>query len=261
MYPQILPNDLFDSVRRKIEANKHGRTSVKVEYLLRHKLKCGYCGENINGECGTTSKGERIYYYKCNGRKKRVNDCNKSIIKKDLIENIVIDSIIKELSRPQNIDYIVDQIMKVQEELSKQNPNLTILVKEQKQLKSKLDNIVKAIEMGVINKTTNQRMKELEEQLEEIAKQILIEKSKNSIKLTEKEIREYYVNALQLEPKILINYIVKEVKLFDDKVEIIFNSPIKKSPDSQGFLLYKNFKSFHSSKYRTEHLMIEIYID
>ena len=60
-----------------------------------------------------------------------------------------------------------------------------------------------------------------------------------SVKLTEKDIREFFVQALNLEPKLLISYLVKEVRLFDDKVEIQFNSPINKSPDdSQGFLFY-----------------------
>ena len=34
-------------------------------------------------------------------------------------------------------------------------------------------------------------------------------------------------------------YLVKEIRLYDDKIEMQFNSPILKSPDeSQGFLLY-----------------------
>ena len=96
-----------------------------------------------------------------------------------------------------------------------------------------------AIEKGIINSTTGKRMKELESKLEELEKKLLVEKSKVSVKLTEKDIREFFVQALNLEPKLLISYLVKEVRLFDDKVEIQFNSPINKSPDdSQGFLFY-----------------------
>ena len=32
----------------------------------------------------------------------------------------------------------------------------------------------------------------------------------------------------------LVNYLVKEIKFYNDKVEITFNSPIIKGPDNQG---------------------------
>ena len=37
----------------------------------------------------------------------------------------------------------------------------------------------------------------------------------------------------------LINLLVKEIVLYDDKIEIYYNNPTTKSPDeSRGFLLY-----------------------
>lgn len=57
-----------------------------------------------------------------------------------------------------------------------------------------------------------------------------IEKSKQTIKLTEADIRKYYVQILKAEPQMLINYFVKEVVLYDDRIEIHYNSPLKTSP-------------------------------
>jgi hypothetical protein len=38
----------------------------------------------------------------------------------------------------------------------------------------------------------------------------------------------------------LIEYLIKEIKLYEDKIEVIFNSPINTSPDeSQGFIFYE----------------------
>ena len=37
----------------------------------------------------------------------------------------------------------------------------------------------------------------------------------------------------------LISYLVKEIKLYNDKAEIIFNSPLKKSPNSDSYFLYR----------------------
>ena len=76
-------------------------------------------------------------------------------------------------------------------------------------------------------------LRELENRQAELERQILIEKSKTAVRLTEKQIREFYSKALALEPKLLINYLVKQVTLYDDKIEIQFNAPINISPDDE----------------------------
>lgn len=44
--------------------------------------------------------------------------------------------------------------------------------------------------------------------------------------------------ALKLEPKLLIDYLIKEIRFYDDKIEIIFINPIKISPDkNQSFFI------------------------
>lgn len=57
MYPQIVPTEIYENVRRKTETNKYGTRSVEVVYLLRNKIKCGYCGSPISAECGTAKNG------------------------------------------------------------------------------------------------------------------------------------------------------------------------------------------------------------
>ncbi len=47
-----------------------------------------------------------------------------------------------------------------------------------------------AVEQGVVNNTTNKRMKGLENQIEELERQILIEKSKTILKLSKEDIKE-----------------------------------------------------------------------
>lgn len=119
---------------------------------------------------------------------------------------------------------------------------LTFLQKELRQVETSLNNIVAAIERGVISNTTTKRLQELEKQQENLQRQILIEKSKTTVRITEKEIRAYFEQALSLEPQMLINYLVKQIILYDDKMEIIFNSPMQDgigSDNSQGFSFYK----------------------
>lgn len=71
---------------------------------------------------------------------------------------------------------------------------------------------------------------------EELQKLIAKEKSKSPVLLTADDIRNYYVQALRLEPKLLINYLIKEIVLFKDKIEIHYNSPVNIGPDeNRGF--------------------------
>lgn len=69
IYPQIVPQETFDIVRKKVNCNKYGKRSDEITYLLKDKIKCGYCGKSIVGDNGTSRQGERKYYYKCRGRK------------------------------------------------------------------------------------------------------------------------------------------------------------------------------------------------
>ena len=48
------------------------------------------------------------------------------------------------------------------------NSILKVLLKEHKQVENTLNNIMKAIEQGIINNTINKRMKDLENELAEL---------------------------------------------------------------------------------------------
>ena len=240
MYPQIVPDEIFERVRNITESNKHGKRSVEVTYLLRHKLICGYCGQSVIAENGTARNGERRYYYKCRGRKARVNDCKKAAVPKEELERLVLDAVIGQLKEPVLMDKLVNAILAEQEKRNKENSALLVMQREQRQNEIALDNIMKGIERGIMNNTTNKRMKELEARQEELERLILIEKGKQVRQFTEQEVREYYEQALRMEPQMLINFLIEKIVLFDDKIEIYYTSPITKSPDDgQGFCIDK----------------------
>lgn len=103
---------------------------------------------------------------------------------------------------------IITNILKVQEQ-GNLNSLLSSLAKERKQTEITLNNVMKAVEQGIINNTTNKRMKELEFQIEELDRQILIQKSKNAFNVSKEDIEKYYLQAIELEPKLLIDYLIK----------------------------------------------------
>lgn len=233
IYPQIVPQEIYDIVRKKVNCNKYGKRSIEITYLLKDKIKCGYCGKSIIGENGTAHNGERKYYYKCRGRKSKLNDCRKQAIRKDILENIVLENVIEQIQKANNLDYIVNGLMQEQERQAQANIVLNLLCKEQRQTENAIQNIMTAIENGGTSNTAMKRLRELENRQSELEKQIAVEKSKTAVQLTEKQIREFYNQALALEPKLLINYLVKQITLYDDKIEIQFNAPIKVSPDDE----------------------------
>ncbi len=119
----------------------------------------------------------------------------------------------------------------IQDELAKESQSIKLLEKEKRQPETALNNLMSAIEQGIISNTTNKRLHELETKLEETENNILKEKAKATHTLTRSQMKEYYLKALKLEPQLLIDYLVEEIVLYDDKVVIKYNSPIKNGPD------------------------------
>ncbi len=236
IYPQIVPQNVFDMVRLKIESNHYGKRSTEVVYLLRNKMKCGYCGSPVSAECGTAKNGEKKRYYKCLGRKNG-NGCTKSQARKEVLEQYVLDNVIQQLQS--NMDYIVNTLLELQDNHIKASSVLTRLVKEQRQTENAIQNIMSAIENGGTSNTAMKRLRELETLSEEIEKQIRIEKAQSAFKLSKQEITDYYKHGLEQSPQMLINLLIKEIQLFDDKMVIVYNSPKTMSLDeSQGFSFY-----------------------
>ena len=155
---------------------------------------------------------------------------------------------------------LVERLLKIQEKQLNFENRLSRLLKERKQIENSLNNIMLAVEMlaiekGIMNNTTNNRMKELETKQEEIDKQILLEKSKTILKVSKNDMLNYYKQASELMPDILVNYLIKEIIVYDDKLEIKYNTPFKINPDNQGFLFAKITRTF-----RNRDIQIECYI-
>ena len=251
MYPQIVPPELYDKVRAIVERNKCGRRSVKATYLLRLKLRCGYCGRPISAECGRGRDGNPNRYYKCLGRKKDNNGCNKKQVKKEELENLVVNAIVEEIGKPDVLDELVAELLKRQDEQLANNSTLSMLIKEKAKVDKMLENIVAAISNGIVSRTTNAKLQELEKQQEDLDRLIHIEQNKQSVRMTESEIRAFYQKALLLEPKMLISSLVKEIVLYDDRMDIYYNTPFKTSPDdSRGSSFYTGIWYMHKKKPR-----------
>ena len=119
--------ETYARAMEKSAVREYGKRSTEVIHYLRNKLKCGYCSCPITGETVTARNGSLKRYYKCSGRKHH-NGCQKATVKKEQIEDMVISTIIKELSKPEILDSIVNNLLEVQEKQLVKNGVIRLLI-------------------------------------------------------------------------------------------------------------------------------------
>ena len=117
-------------------------------------------------------KSGNFEYYESNKTLAEIMGKSESTVKR------YIDELVKELRKPQNMNSLVDILTNMQNKIDDTNTNLQMLIKEQKQVQNSLNNLVSAIEQGIVSKTTGTRLKELENQLETLEENIAIERNK-----------------------------------------------------------------------------------
>lgn len=221
IYPQIIPDELFETVRNKVENNKYGKHKPNVVYLFKNKLKCGYCEHSVNSDAGTSKNGTIMRYYKCSG--KRISKtCPLKPIRKELIEDLVVNAIIDTFATNDLIVTIAKRIIEVRNKRLENDSVLNLLNKDISKIDNKIANIMTAIESGIFTTSTKTHLEELEKQKEELEGKLLIEKTRVKMIITEDDIIAHLKTALKKKPKQMIDMLVKEIKLYNDKIEIYF---------------------------------------
>lgn len=93
----------------------------------------------------------------------------------------------------------------------------SLLAQREKAQKS-LNNLLKAIEEGILTAATKTRMTELEEQIALLDIKIEGETQKEEQVITKDQVIAYLRNIAKYEPRFLINVFVKEIVLYNDKI-------------------------------------------
>ena len=261
IYPQIIDKDLYERVRVKSKSLQHGGISTITNYIFSRKLVCGYCGNNINGSSGISKNGERKYYYRCNGRKKNSRSCPKTALSKRRFENFVIIKIIGELNKTKVMNILLDRLLDIQNDKTKVNEQIQNLKQEQQQAKTSLKNMMKNIKQGINSQTLINRIKELTEQIETIEKNILTIKNKPQTTFTREQLQNYYSEKLQKNGREIAALLVNKMRLYNDKIEILLNSPINNNFDnSQNSFYVTTIENPFSNKKFVKLLTIEYFI-
>ena len=224
--PAIVDKDLFEEVQQKIKKNSRAPARHKAEddYLLTTKLFCGMCGAMMFGECGTGRNKVVHHYYKC-ATAKRFKTCKKKTVRKEWLEDLVIAETMKLIQDDAVIDAIVAEVMELQDQ---ENTTLPLLEKQMREVENGIENMLNAIQAGVLTNSTKSRLEKLEAQQKELAIRIAEEKIARP-RLSENQVRFWLTRFRKLDPNVkshretLINTFVNAVYLYDEKVLITFN--------------------------------------
>ena len=213
-------------LQEKLAKNKKAPARHKAEddYLLTTKLFCGDCQSLMFGESGTSQSGATYHYYKCSSAKKKTG-CNRKPVKKKWIEDAVLDQVKTVLHDDVFIGDVVHKYLEYQQQ---ENTVIPYLEKNLADTQRSIDNLIAAIEQGIITSSTKQRLETLEVTKRELEDKILIENMKRPLR-TEDELwawfrymRNFDLTRLE-ERRQLIDVFVNTVFLYSDRFLLTLN--------------------------------------
>ena len=224
--PTIVPEDLFNRVQERMIANKKAPAKHKAEdeYILTTKLFCGKCHSYMTGDCGTSKNSQVHRYYKCVNVKNH-RGCNKKTVKKEWIENLVIEQVKALIFNDDLIEKLADEVLELQGE---ENTALPLLKKQYDDTQKSIDNMLNAIQQGILTASTKERLESLERQKNELSVQIVREKmakpllSKDQIVFWFHRFRKLNTNKLDHRRR-LVDSFINAIFLYDDRMIITFN--------------------------------------
>ena len=268
IYPRIVPEEVYRIVRGLAAENKNGTHLPEVCYLLKGKIVCGYCGRPIASESGTARNGETIRYYKCSGRKK-LQDCNKATIGKEVLESLVVDTTLQVLNDPDTVELLAERLMDAHKKRIADQTVANLLAEEKQELQKSINNVLSAIDKGIFTASTKKHLEDLESRMEVLEARLLEENAKSRTQMQKEDIKRFIFKAIKKEPKQMIKLLVHHIVLYDDKIEIYYNFTDTKKPDDfehQAFLIYTgeweyatNDPAYREMGYKAK-LALELYI-
>lgn len=253
--PRIVSNELWDLVQKKLKDNTKAPKNVKLIdtpesdiYLLTNYLHCGHCGSTMSGVSGNkklANGSEKKYrYYVCVNQYSN-KACNKCSIDKEYIEDYVYHACLN-LITADNIDTTAQQILNL---YNKRYSNInTHLVKQNKILQAKLNNLIDALADPQIRAIQSVKDRYIEE-ITALEKQI----ADNNVKIKNEEQTTAFIPTLNTVKQWLLDIkksavtcngkqqlfraFVKSVWLTDEYIIIYYN--IGNDPDPIDLKIFK----------------------
>lgn len=160
-----------------------------------------------------------------NTKKHKTCNAKHKSVRKIPLENAVVNAVMAKVMNDDFVEYIADRVLEIQ---GMESSELPALRQQLAETERGIENMLNAIQMGIINQSTKQRLDELEERKKEIELRIIHEEIKKPM-LSRKDVtfwicrfRKLDVSRLE-ERRRLIDSFVNSVTIFDDYILITFN--------------------------------------
>lgn len=228
--PAIISKEVFFMVQDKLKEgmNEQGvKRKLNSEYLLTGKLFCGECGSPMVGISGTSRNGDLHYYYVCKSHQ-RDGKCKKHNIRRDFLEQVVVDMTRTCIDDAELVDWLI-RSYKEFKKTTLENSDIPLMEEELKDKKKALSNLLKAVEAGIYNDTTAERMKELESDIKVLDRSISVGKMMYNESFDGEKFMFYLSKLKEGHPdsiqyrKELFKTFVRSVRLWDNHIEIEYN--------------------------------------
>lgn len=228
--PAIVSEDLWERVNCRLERNKscHGASRAKEVYLLSGLIFCGECGHRMNGN-GRYPAPDRpkLITYRCS-RRYQYRDCMNKEIKRDDVENFVLDQLQRNLFREEMISHITQSLNQYIASTRQQDIDLKRYQATKKELTARRANIVQAIAKTGFEETFSRELAEIESQLAKVLTLLDQHKQQKPMEpVTETMVREYLGSVKEFilkrdKPQIkkFIDSYVERVDVYMDKVKV-----------------------------------------
>ena len=80
------------------------------------------------------------------------------MIRKEILEQLIVDVTIQVLDNPETIDMIAERILEAHENRLRDTSVINILEAERDKIRKALDNMLSAVEQGIITSSTKHRI-------------------------------------------------------------------------------------------------------
>lgn len=224
--PAIVSKELFDKCNKMLSRHHHAPAAGRdIYYMLTTKIFCGECGEAMTGDSATSKSGAIYNYYTCYGKRKKT--CKNNRVPKDKLEDMVTSLLIGYIHDDAFIELITDKLIEYQRR-EKDTTMLDSLNARMKDVEKRIDNLMAAIEAGIVTPTTKSRMVELESEKESLTKSIAKEIISNP-ELDREQIL-FFFHKLRTEgtaddeyKQMLVDIFLQSVFVYPDKLVLTFN--------------------------------------
>ncbi|MFA0412338.1 recombinase family protein [Vibrio renipiscarius] len=238
--PRIIEESVFNSVGETLEFRKPKNTAINKgplsKSLLTGVLSCGQCGSQMSLSYGKSGKYK---YYVCNSKKKYSPlSCNTPYLKKDYIDNIVLDILKKKIINEDNID-LCNQYIKslVNANKSRTNSELLHLKNAYSTTEKSIVTLLDQIGAGNVepSPTTKEFVRKKEKELSSIKRQIdkiKMMRSVPSMKFGQRDIKKFlykvraYIERVDEESmKQLIMHLITKIEVDTEKKKLAIECP------------------------------------